>query len=299
LVLWIIVLFGALISEIDGHARFGYPQARSSDTGIKGPYPCGNFAFWGDGQPTSVLQPGKLNVSIGETVNHIGAPFRIALSIGSDDYYDRFVLLDHIPHNDAGSPSFEDPKPYMMEIEIPDIHCPRCSLQVLSIMTDKLVTRGLECCSYPNSVVPGDTVCFSVYHSCANVDIRGKIPVIDYHHEYKGPCGPYNLNRATWNYLPNIPTWIIADPNYAPNLQNNCTGWNRTCDIISAAVTEPIEDTNTDVLNNKVDSDSTSDDLVGPIVAGIAIVVIIAAIVFYVAFSRGSIPNTNAGALRI
>ena len=29
------------------------------------------------------------------------APFRVAFSYGGDNFFENFVLLDHIPHNDA------------------------------------------------------------------------------------------------------------------------------------------------------------------------------------------------------
>lgn len=52
-------------------------------------------------------------------------------------------------------------------------------------MTDKI--PGGECCPYPD----GANKCQSVYHSCANIVITGKIPVERYQHEYCGPKGPY------------------------------------------------------------------------------------------------------------
>jgi len=190
--------------------------------------------FWGETQPTTVLDPGKLNVTILETINHFGAPFRISLSIFSDNNYDSYILLDQFPHNNfTDGYDFDHPKPYLLEINIPNIDCPRCSLQVLSIMTDKLAPV-LSCCSYPQTL-PGNSRCFSVYHSCANVVIKGTIPPDQYQHEYRGPCGPYNVNALPYVFLPEQNTWVIKDPNYVPLLVNTCTGWNRTCVI----TTEP------------------------------------------------------------
>ena len=57
-----------------------------------------------------------------ETVNHHGAPFRIAISPDSDENYEKLILIDHLPHNDLGGGSFSDPKPYAFNITIPDIY---------------------------------------------------------------------------------------------------------------------------------------------------------------------------------
>lgn len=46
------------------------------------------------------ISPGALEVRFRETVNHNGAPYRLALTYESDTHFDALVLLDHIPHND-------------------------------------------------------------------------------------------------------------------------------------------------------------------------------------------------------
>jgi len=197
--------------------------------GIKGPYPCGSEPFWGPGQASTVLHPGKVKIIVEEVVNHVGAPFRIALSPMNDNYYNRYVLLDHMPHNDiwGRNYSFDNPKVYSIEINIPDIDCPRCSLQALNVMTDKLPSRDLKCCTYPDE---GDGYCFSVYHSCANVRIPGKIPIADYSHVYTGPCGPYAQISANWTQNADH-SWFITDPNYIRAINNTCAGWQRNCVI--------------------------------------------------------------------
>ena len=38
-----------------------------------------------------------------ETINHNGAPYRVAFTFGNDTLYEEYVLYDHIPHNDQGT----------------------------------------------------------------------------------------------------------------------------------------------------------------------------------------------------
>jgi len=224
------------VSLTYGHIRFGFPTARDQNTGIKGPYPCGPDPFWGPGQANTILTPGKLVITLQETINHIGAPFRIALSPADDTHYDEYILLDQIPHNDKWGPDYgmTNPKGYTLEITIPDIDCPRCSLQVLEIMTDKLRPTG-SCCTYPNKT----ELCPSVYHSCANVQINGKTPIPQFSYTYKGPCGPYTQISATYLQNATSLSWYLEDPNYAPGLNNTCAGWNRSCNLPSG----PVKDT--------------------------------------------------------
>jgi len=216
------------------HIRLETPTPRSQETGIKGPYPCGNFPFFGTGQAITTIKPGPYTIRWGEAINHIGAPFRIALSPANDTLYDQYILYDHIPHNDQwGSQySMDKPKPYELDIVIPDIDCPKCSLQMLEIMTDKLPQQKGTCCTYPNppkgkEIATGTILCFSVYHTCANVIITGKTPVDQYVHKYVGPCGPYGMKQATqWTELSNG-DWHLVNPNYIPNINNTCPGWDR------------------------------------------------------------------------
>lgn len=69
-----------------------------------------------------------------ESIAHKGAPFRIALSTeGSDDEYSSCILLNHIPHNDRNAPTYGDESTWTktyITIEIPDVKCDKCALQV-------------------------------------------------------------------------------------------------------------------------------------------------------------------------
>lgn len=110
-----------------------------------------------------------------------------------------FVLYSHFT---------ETTDMHAIEVEIPDIDCPKCSIQVLNIMTDKIGEQG---CTYPGQ--PGgwlkltqlihpllgaaNTIaCPSVYHTCANVIITGSIPAAEYTHELETICGPYAPGTA-------------------------------------------------------------------------------------------------------
>lgn len=174
--------------------------------------------------------PGPLTIRWEETINHNGGGFRIAFSPVDDTQYDNFVLADHIPHHDLASSS----KFYDYVINIPNIDCPRCSIQVINPMTDSFQS-GTTCCTYPGSPLPSQppptTVrCASVYHTCANVRIHGTVPVNQYLHSYNGPCGPYNQNSAAW-VLNGSSTneYFLSNPDYAAGLSNSCPQWKRYC----------------------------------------------------------------------
>lgn len=162
-----IVVF--VVGLADGHMRFAFPAPRSSSTGIKEPYPCGDEGFFDAAHPVTVLQPGPQVFRFHETIAHTGAPMRLAISMGDDNGFDEHVLMSHVPHNDAisgvfGLTSYD----FSFVVDVPDVQCDRCSMQVLSIMTDKI--KDGSCCSYPSDSA---YKCFSVYHSCANVRING------------------------------------------------------------------------------------------------------------------------------
>lgn len=151
----------------------------------------------------TTLAPGKQILKFEETISHTGAPFRIALSIGDDSNYDKFILVDHIPHNDATESN--PVKVYQYEVTIPDINCPKCSLALTNPMTDK-ITSG-TCCSYPTTTtttLTGNPQCFSVYHSCANIVITGSKSIQEFMssggggggYNYTGPCGDYTQESA-------------------------------------------------------------------------------------------------------
>lgn len=61
---------------------------------------------------------------------------------------------------------------YFITVMIPDVQCDVCSLQLRQIVTDSLKPPDTTC------TLPG--TCPSVYHSCANVRIGGRVPRSQY-----------------------------------------------------------------------------------------------------------------------
>jgi len=197
-----------------GHMRWRCPAPRSDSTGIKNPYPCGAQTGNWTG-PVTRIAPGLLTIYFEESISHKGAPFRIALSIVDDSNYDQHLLVDHIPHNDAGpDPIYDNPstyKQYKLTVNIPNINCPRCSLSIVNPMTDKIPIG--DSCTYPL----GPNMCRSVYHSCANVIITGTISPPNWDYEYNPPpnwgqfpppFSPYTQEVGVW-----VDGWLQGQSN--------------------------------------------------------------------------------------
>jgi hypothetical protein len=181
--------------SIDGHSRWECPEPRSPDTGIKSG-PCGLETDQFASSAVYEITPGPFTVQWEESITHMGAPFHIALSQDGRDTDTLFlkpcILLDHIPHNDFTNPSYLNESTYelySLTIEIPDVSCERCSLQLVNPMTDKIGTRGApngEGCTFPDFCGGVD-----VYHSCTvPIKITGTTPRKDY------VCP--NVNPSDW-----------------------------------------------------------------------------------------------------
>lgn len=101
--------------------------------------------------------------------------WRFALSdeSGTDSGFNECVLLNHIPHsanrNAAGAYY------YRFTVDIPDVKCDGCTLQVINVMTDK-IGAGNSCNFDPLFKNAAAGECFSNYYSCADVKITGTIP---------------------------------------------------------------------------------------------------------------------------
>jgi len=192
-----------------GHIRWVTPAPRSNIANKD--YPCGADSFFG-GQPTTTIAPGTYTLHWEEFINHDGSPFRIALSIGSDDNYEEHILVDHLPHMDVSGYT-----QYYFNITIPNINCPRCGLQLVNPMTDKISSGS--CCEYPTATV--NPVCFSVYHSCANIVITGTQDPAT----WTPPAtqrGPYGRESTQWtnmgnlNYKLTAPYTVVSNPETCP-----------------------------------------------------------------------------------
>lgn len=199
-----------LCASAAAHGRWKCPKPRD-DKDLNGEHisfdntgnkwgACGPYSGkWGFGEVT-VLQPGWQTLVWEESINHAGSPFRLAILDEKEDV--QVVLLDHIPHNDLANPNTKDESSYVeykLTVNIPDIDCPRCSLQLLYVMTDKSTLCGIDTCFYnatesacsghltvKEGTCPGapttipctvDNLCFSNYHSCTDVTITGSTPL--------------------------------------------------------------------------------------------------------------------------
>jgi len=166
-----VLLFLALALCSQAHFRLRCPTPRNANTGLK-TGPCdvdtGNFSG-----PAITLAPGLNTISWEESVGHLGAPYRIVLSQENNDA-EVCVLLDHIPHNEDSKPNINDPSTYVryyVNVNIPDVKCDKCSIHMAFPMTDKILKGSY--CTDPQGTNP----CASVYHSCGNVVITGKLPI--------------------------------------------------------------------------------------------------------------------------
>ncbi|EFC38007.1 predicted protein [Naegleria gruberi] len=213
-----------MISSVSGHARWKYPTPRTSDSGLKS-YPCGGVEFFGNGQPVTILQPGKQILQFEETISHTGAPFRIALSINSDSNYEKYILIDHIPHNDQSDSS--SLKVYQYLVDIPNIKCQKCSISLTNPMTDK----QSGCCSYPTTKTGNSELCGSVYHSCANIQINGTVELSNFKYNYTGPCGDYTQESSSWTKQSDD-SWKLDNMYtgfYVPPTSQQCSRFKISC----------------------------------------------------------------------
>lgn len=208
-----VLLLASSLAQVLAHGRWSCPPPRDAldedgnhikfdNTGNKYAA-CGpESGKWGFGKITK-LSPGWTTLTWEESISHVGSPFRLAILDEKETA--KIILLDHIPHDDASSPTAHVEKtyqPYKMSVEIPNIKCDKCSLQLLYVMTDKTVNCNIPTCYYnPDDAAckgstdpkadtcagaPNDNVCvqenecFSNYHSCSDVTIDGEIPLSEY-----------------------------------------------------------------------------------------------------------------------
>lgn len=134
------------------------------------------------------LVPGLNTITYEQSIGHPGAPARLALSgemhgkALSTVSFEQCVLLDHIPHNQA-MPDYASNTgayaKYAITVWIPDVHCKRCFLQLITTMTDQLHGQPENTtCAYAAAKAAGKASaslpdCGQSYHSCAPVSISG------------------------------------------------------------------------------------------------------------------------------
>ena len=154
-----LVCFACLFLLAAGHARWKCPLPRDADdeqghhikfdnTGNK-VGACGPESNkWGFGTVTTIA-PGWTTFTWEESISHEGSPFRLAILDETETA--QVILLDHIPHWDAASPIAYIERTYVdykMSVNIPDVNCTKCSLQLLYVMSDKTVKCGTKTCYY-------------------------------------------------------------------------------------------------------------------------------------------------------
>jgi len=237
-VIFLLPLLAAFFNQIavEAHGRWKCPPPRDAldesgnhitfdNTGNKYAA-CGpESGKWGFGKVTT-LYPGWTTLHWEESINHGGSPFRIAILDETET--PKVILLDHIPHNDASTPKTNDESTYYqyhMSVNIPNIKCDKCSLQLLYVMTDKSTKCGIQTCYYnhddaackgstdpnaatcagaPNSnVCVQDGECFSNYHSCTDVMIKGTQAVSDY---------AFDQQPASWTYKNMTMSYYSSEP---------------------------------------------------------------------------------------
>eukprot|EP01084_Bolivina_argentea_P266737 452560_1 len=151
-----------ILCTVNCHMKLVYPPPRSTSAGIK-TGPCGDQTF-SEGSVTNLEANSIVTIEIIETIHHVGAPYRIALSNILNDTYTDCILLNHIPQHTHSTKAT-----LLIDIKIPNVNCTMCALQVVSVMTDK-IGQG-NTCEYKSDGKSGS--CYSNYHSCANIIING------------------------------------------------------------------------------------------------------------------------------
>lgn len=246
------LFFCSQMSQTSAHSRWKCPAPRDANdadgqhitfdnTGNKDG-PCGpnTGTIYGYNGITP-LAPGAQTFVWEESIAHKGAPYRINLLNKAGEIV--ATLLDHIPHDDSTKTTMREHfyTPYKMTIDIPDVQCDECSLQLLFVMTDKTTNCGTEFCNYyadddncightdPNEGVCTGAVptsgpcknadtCFSVYHSCIDVKLSGSVPLDSFQGGDIQPSDwPYKANSNA-NYTSEATewdnNWIVGVPDH-------------------------------------------------------------------------------------
>eukprot|EP01084_Bolivina_argentea_P078833 143057_1 len=165
-----VLLVGLCIAKLtQSHMLLKYPPPRTQEAfnGVK-TGPCGDHTNNFSGPVTELIPGETVTIIIEEIIHHVGAPYRLALSQENQDTgFSKCILLDHIPQHTYNRIANE----LHINITVPNVYCNLCSIQALSIMTDKIEKDS--CCEYNNDGISGS--CFSNYHSCSNIFINGTI----------------------------------------------------------------------------------------------------------------------------
>jgi len=192
------IIFAAATVHVHAHSRIACPPARNMNgfdsTSIK--YgPCGNDTG-NFTAPVIEINPGPFTMHIQQSIQHRGSGWAFYLSEDGNDSA-RCLLLDHIPANPEAT-SFPFPNPnnptprneaywdqFFVTLEIPDVACEKCSIQMQNIMVDK--AGAIAAPDGPGCTYDGQSgTCTQIsggfgYHSCSvPLRITGTIPRADY-----------------------------------------------------------------------------------------------------------------------
>lgn len=139
------------------HIQLDEPIARYTDQ-KKGP--CGRADDPGRSDRVTVYEPGqKILIKWRETVNHPGH-YRVSFDEdGQDDFQDPSDFMDYYSNPAVIMDEIADKRggEYQVEVQLPDVSCERCTLQVVQVMYDK-----------PPYTVGGN----DLYYQCADIALR-------------------------------------------------------------------------------------------------------------------------------
>jgi len=139
------------------HIQLDEPMARYTDQ-KKGP--CGRADDPGRSDRVTVYEPGqKIVLKWRETVNHPGH-YRVSFDEdGQDDFKDPSDFMDYYSNPAVIMDEIADKRggEYQVEVQLPDVTCERCTLQVVQVMYDK-----------PPYTVGGN----DLYYQCADIALR-------------------------------------------------------------------------------------------------------------------------------
>ncbi|CAH1789858.1 unnamed protein product [Owenia fusiformis] len=199
----------SLFALAHAHIRWVCPRPEDPNTGLKSG-PCSPDHASKFDREYMDITPGPMTVRFEESIVHAGAPTIIWLH--NLDKNESCLLLDHIPHNDAGEMDLQScpifdypigrcPSQNYVTVKIPDIECERCYIQAISVMLDKY-PEGEVC----KQIDSGNNNC-STYYTCANVKIRPTSRGVG---KSTDTCTNYNNNLlGTWPYM--YPNGIYFD----------------------------------------------------------------------------------------
>ena len=154
-----ILLWGA---KVEAHIQLSSPTARyvQDNNGLK-TAPCGSGTT--SGAITKVAAGQSLTVTWKESVSHAGH-YRIALSAKESDFVEptSLAIPNPLPAWDLmdGIPDKTGTQTYSQTVQLPNVECPACVLQLIQVMSAG--TDGTNTGSFSG-----------VYHACADLAITG------------------------------------------------------------------------------------------------------------------------------